>query len=216
MRKRYSGIPEDLEFITGFDGDDDADDADDGTGGDDGSSDSGSDGDDGGGTGAEGKPDTATLTMQKLRRENKTLAKELKGLRDFKKGIDDRDKSELDKVREAEQALKSENDVLKQEIITTRIDSQLMHLAGKYKFRDTDDVLRLVNRDDIEIDEETREVDKDSVEKAVKTLVEAKPHLIFAEGEALPPSGSKFGGKKKADGKTTEEALREKYPSLRR
>jgi len=213
MRKRYD-IPEDLQFIMGFDGDeDDSDDADDGS--DDGSSDSGDDGDDGTDAGGD-KPDTATETMRKIRRENKTLMKELKGLRDFKKGIDDRDKSELDKVREAEQALKSENDVLKQEIITTRIDSQLMHLAGKYKFRDTDDVLRLVNRDDIEIDEETREVDKDSVEKAVKTLVEAKPHLIFAEGEALPPSGSKFGGKKKADGKTTEEALREKYPSLRR
>lgn len=176
------------------------------------------------GSGGEGKggDETAGLksALDKERRERKRLEKEAKQLRKFKEESESKDDSDKDKaVKEAERE-KAKTVRLAEKLKGNAVDTAIIKLAGKHKFRDVDDALRLLNRDSIDVDQDEDEpddveVDEKSVDKALKALASAKPHLILADGEEHP-SGSKFGGRKKDDQQADEEALRDKYPALRR
>lgn len=153
--------------------------------------------------------------LNKERKARKTYEKELKELRKFKEELENADKSEKERAEErAEKAEKALADA-QRALQETRLNSQISELARKARFRDIDDALRLIDRSEIEADDEGN-FDKKAVEKAVKALADSKPHLVLSEGEESAPSGSKFGGKKKSDKKATEKKLKDKYPALGR
>jgi hypothetical protein len=160
--------------------------------------------------------DTSGLksALKKEREARKQYEKELKELRKFKEELEDKDKSEAqkaaDRAEKAEKALEAAQGALR----NTQLDFAISGVARKMRFRDVDDALIFVNRDEIEFDDDG-DFDKKAVEKAVKAIADKKPHLLLSEGEGAP-SGSKFGGKKKTDKKATEEQLKKKYPALGR
>lgn len=157
--------------------------------------------------------DTSALkkALEKERKERKRLAKEAKELQKFRKQIEDKNKSEVDQAKDAAAEAAAEAEKWRNQFFETQVNFAIQSAAQKARFRDADDALRLIDRSEIEIDEEDGTFDEKAVEKAVKALAESKPHLVLPEGEELPPSGSKFGGKKKSDKKATEEALKKKY-----
>lgn len=174
------------------------------------------------GESGEGKEDTRGLksALDKERRDRKRFEKELKALRKFKDDTESANDSEKDKAEKEATKAKEKNAKLATKLRENAIDTALIKLAGKHKFRDVDDALRLVNRESIDVEQDEDEpddieIDEKSVEKALKALATSKPHLVLADGEE-DRSGSKFGGKKKGDEGTDDDALRNKYSALRR
>lgn len=102
------------------------------------------------------------------------------------------------------------------------------------KFQDPDDVLRLIDRDDIDVDQDDDDpskvsVDSNDVRQALKELAKRKPHLLIkgeGEGEGGEGDGGsgkggsktgKFGGGAGKDkGAARREELLKKYPALGR
>lgn len=104
------------------------------------------------------------------------------------------------------------------------------------KFTDPDDVLRLVDREGIDTDQDDDdpsrvEVDEDDVRRAIKALAKRKPHLLVKkeeESESSSSGGGGGGGDRrtgrfsggKNSGQTAEAArraeLERKYPALGR
>lgn len=98
------------------------------------------------------------------------------------------------------------------------VDTAILKFAGDFK--DPSEVLALIDRKDIEVDQDEDdpslvEIDEESVEDAVKAFRKKKPHLLKSKEQRVP-SGSKFGGRKKKSNEPSEQELRKKYPSLRR
>ena len=152
--------------------------------------------------------------LQKEREARKQLEKEMKELRKFREEKENEDKTELQKAQDKADKLEKEHQQALEKLRDTQLDFAISAAARKSKFRDIDDALRLINRSEIEFDDDG-EFDTKAVEKAVKAVADAKPHLVLSDGESAP-SGSKFGGKKKGDKKASEETLKSKYPALGR
>lgn len=98
------------------------------------------------------------------------------------------------------------------------VDTALLRFASQ--FEDPEDLLRLVNRQDIDVDQDDEdpseiEVDPESVEEAVKALLKKSPHLAKKTARKGTKSGSQFGGAKKGSKAMSEQELRKKYPALR-
>lgn len=195
------------------DSDDDSDDQDDK------SSDSGKKSE---GTKDEDDKDTSGLksALKKERDERRALAKEIKELRKFKDEADSKDKTEGEKAQAVATKAQQKADRLAVKLRDTALENVVTKLATKHKFVDIDDALRLIDRSEIQIDQDEDDpsdltIDEKSVDKALKALAEKKPHLI-GDGEGLPASGSKFaGGRKNTDPNADNEALKQKYPALR-
>jgi len=157
--------------------------------------------------------------LDKERKLNKNNTKLLKQLQKEKA---DRETAELGETaaakKQAEDAA-GRVTALAAKLKTSAVDSAIVKLATKYKFRDVDDALSQVNRTGIEIEQdedspEDVEVDLTTVEAAVKALAEKKKYLIQSEGET-DPSGSQFAGERKDKKTLDKEALMKKYPALR-
>lgn len=169
----------------------------------------------------EEKQDNTALVsaLKKEREARRKLEKENKRLAKTKKSLEDKDASDLDKAKNEATENKTKAEKLAAKLKQSALDNFIQKKAMNMKFVDLDDALRLVDREliDVEQDEDDPDeivIDEKSVDDALKALVTKKPHLI---GEAKPPaSGSKFGGSKDKKEPDQDEALREKYPALRR
>jgi hypothetical protein len=104
----------------------------------------------------------------------------------------------------------------------TALEGAIKEAAQKAKFRDPDDVITQLQRNNfagIEIDQDDDdpadiEIDAKSVEKAVKAVATAKPHWLIAAGDGAPSGGSFNGGK--PGGKSNKNAeYADRYPALR-
>jgi hypothetical protein len=102
------------------------------------------------------------------------------------------------------------------------IDDAIVAEARKQGFIDPTDALLDDIRDEVDYEQDKDdpsqvEIDTDSVEDAVKDLADRKKHLIGSPEDRKNKSGGKFKGKRGgSDGdKSTEEKLRDEYPSLR-
>jgi hypothetical protein len=214
-----------LGFIVGFEGegsDDDSgeggddDDADDPP--DDDSEDDDSDDDDTDDDSDDKGLDKLRKALKAERRENRKNSRELKKLQRAQAEVADKDLKESDKARKEADELRQRVGNLGAKFQKVAVDALIAQHATKLKFRDIDDALSLVKRDDIVVDQDEDapddvEVDEQSVIDALKALKKSKPHLILAEGDE-EPSGGKVGGKKTPD-ELSDEKLRDQYPALR-
>lgn len=100
------------------------------------------------------------------------------------------------------------------------VDAVITKVASRMNFVDMEDVLRLVNRSEFDINQDEEDptdviIDEDGVEDALKALAKKKKYLVATDGDK-PKSGSKMSGKGKKSKGADEEALRQKYRALRR
>lgn len=158
--------------------------------------------------------------LKKERTERRRLDKELKAALKFKEEAESKDKTETDKAKDEATKASARADRLTTRLREQAVDTEIIKAGTKLKFRDLDDALKLINREDIEIDQDEDDpsditVDVKSVEDALKALAKNKPHLLVAEG-STERSGSKFAGGKKSQDELDEDALRGKYPALAR
>lgn len=98
------------------------------------------------------------------------------------------------------------------------VDAVILRYAGD--FQDPGDVLKLVNRSEIEVDQDDDdpseiEVDEESVEDAVKALAKKKKHLLKSKEQQRSKSGSKMNGRRTKTSEPSDQALRDKYSALR-
>jgi len=157
-----------------------------------------------------------------LRRERAAAKKAQKDLKAAQKRIDDMDskeKSETDKAKEDASKAESKAQKLASKLLTSAVDNAVIKHAQKLKFRDIDDALKLVDRTEIDVEQDEDDpgeidLNDESVVSALKALAKAKPHLIVAEGQE-DKSGSKFGGGRQKSQKEMDDAeLKAKYPAL--
>lgn len=217
-------------LIIGAEGDGDGE----GEGGENGSGDSGDgsgdgdpgDGDGDAGDGSDGdegeKPDVKGLksALEKERAANKQKDKELKALRKAKEAKENAEKSDAERAETERAAAVAKAEKLAAGFLKTNINSAIRRAAEKAGFIDPDDAVGSISREDItfeqdEDDPSDVDIDQKSVEKAVKALATKKPHFVKSGTGDGEPSGSQFGGSKQKGKKSSDDQLRERYPSLR-
>lgn len=156
--------------------------------------------------------------LAKERRLNKRLARDNTRFKNAQgtKQQQDLDELEQTKAREAEATTRAEK--LAAGLLKRDIDTAIKEAARELKFLDVTDAIDGVDRSAIVFDQDDEDptdidIDLATVQAAVKKLSTKKPHFISRGTDDGEPSGSGFGGTKKTK-KTTEDALKELYPSL--
>lgn len=207
----------------GSDGDGDDTGGDDDTGGGDGDGDAGDD----------DLPDDLEGLKKALKTERELRKKMQKGQklterenRRLKKAQDDLKAAEEGEVAAAkksadEAAAKVKN--LGEKLKQSALERAITEAARKAKFRDPDDVITQLQRNNfagIDIDQDDEdpsdiEIDPASVEKAVKAVATAKPHWLIAAGDGSPSGGSFNGGKPGGKGGDKNKEFADRYPALR-
>lgn len=209
-----AGMPDDDDAGNGDEGEGDEGD-DDGSSGD-GSGSSG-DGDDGKGV---KDPDKKRLSEEaaKHRIAAKTAQKELDKANVRLKELEDKDKSEVDKLKsDLEAATKK----LEQQLELNKkaaIKLAFYDCGAADLFRNPATALKLLDTDDIEIDDDG-EVDSKEIKKRADALIKEEKYLAKnAEGEGAgdgnPPSGGTNNGRKGGKADLEKEALKKKFPAL--
>lgn len=171
------------------------------------------------------KPDRDTeglkSALRKERQQRRESEKELRELKKFKEEQESKDKTETDRAKEEATKATTKAARLAEQLRTRVVDNEIIRLGTKLNFQDVDDALRLIERDEIEIDQDEDDpskvtVDPKSVEDALKALAKKKPHLLKQEGDGEDRSASKFGGGRQSKEDLDDEALRARYPALAR
>lgn len=162
--------------------------------------------------------------LRKERMARKKADRELRKLKAGKKPVDDEsdedDKDDDEKTKDSPKLAKEQekNQKLATKLLDQAVDTAIIKHAGDFK--NTDEVLLLINRKEIEVDQDEDdpteiEIDEESIIEAVKKLRKKSPHLLKSKEERVQ-SGSKFGGRKKTSKEPSDDALRKKYAALRR
>jgi hypothetical protein len=161
--------------------------------------------------------------LRKERIQRRNAEKELKKLHRGASQKDEQDTKDVAKANARAQSAEAKSEKLAAKLRDRAVDSEILIAATKMKFADVDDAIALLDRDDIDVEQNDDDpsdvqVDRDSIEEALKVLVKKKPHLLRVESEGgSDRSGGKFGGRRDGSkGDPDEEALKELYPALRR
>jgi len=167
--------------------------------------------------------------LRKERRERKSLEREAKARKAAETKTNEQEASELVKEREAREASDKRVKSLATGLLNTQVGIAVTRAATKAGFHDPEDAIRLIDRDDLDIEQDEEnpasiEIDAKSVEDAVKALAKKKPHLIGKadgkedeDGGKGRPTGSPLGTRRGTSQQTSDEdKLRDKYPALRR
>jgi len=176
-------------------------------------------------SGEEEKPDVEGLKSA-LQKERKSRREAERELRKERRAKTEQQQNKEQEASEAEQArAETAKERTKSERLATRLrDTAVDNLILKYagdQFADLDDVLKLIDREQIDVDQDEDDpadvqVDQDTVKDAVKKLAKSKPHLLKVTGEGGNRTGSQFGGGNKGGDGLDEETLMARYPALRR
>lgn len=156
------------------------------------------------------------LTAEAEKASKKPVPKSGSGSKSTEDDEDDSKTAELEESRQRSVRLA-------ERLAKNAVDTSIIKAAGPFKFKDVDDVLALINRADIDVEQDdddptSVEVDEDTVKDALKALAKKKPHLLVQEEKEGGPSGSgsKFGGGRNGNDATSKDALKKKYPALNR
>lgn len=168
------------------------------------------------------KPDVTGLksALEKERAANKQKDKELKALRKAKEAKENAEKSDVERAETERATAVAKAEKLAEGFLRTNINGAIRRAAEKAGFIDPDDAVGSINRDDITFEQDDDDpsdvdIDQKSVDKAVKALATKKPHFVKTGTSDGEPSGSQFGGSKQKGKKSSDDELRERYPSLR-
>jgi hypothetical protein len=176
--------------------------------------------------GEEEKPDVEGLKSalqkeRKSRREAERALRQAKRVQQEQQQNKDQEASEVEVAKAETAKERSKSEKLATRLRDTAVDNLILKYAGD-QFADLDDVLKLIDREQIDVDQDEDDpadvsIDEDSVKDAVKRLAKSKPHLLKIVGEGGDRTGSEFGGRKKGqDDALSEEVLMARYPALRR
>jgi len=177
-------------------------------------------------SGDEAKPDVEGLksALSKERKGRREAERELRKERRVKQEqqqTKDQEQDEVKRIQAERDTERSKSEKLAERLANVAVDSAIMRYAGD-QFADMDDVLKLINRTDIDVDQDDEDpssvnIDEDTVKEAIKSLAKAKPHLLKVTGEGGSATGSAFGGGNKSGKKDalSEEAIMAQYPALR-
>jgi hypothetical protein len=161
--------------------------------------------------------------LRKERKARRDAERELKRITREKATTDEQDTKDVAAAKARADAADAKSEKLATKLKDSAVNEVIIKVATKMKFADLDDAIALIDRAELDVDQDDDDpsnvdVDEDSVSDALKALVKKKPHLIQVEGEgAAGRSGAKMGGRR--DGKSgdpDEDELRELYPALRR
>jgi hypothetical protein len=174
------------------------------------------------------KPDveglkSALTKERKSRREAERELRKHKRTQQEQQQNKDQEQDEVKKIQAERDSERSKSEKLAVRLQNVAVDNLIMRYAGD-QFADLDDVLQLINRDDIDVDQDDEDpaditVDEDTVKDAVKKLAKAKPHLLKVKSEGGEGTGSQFGGGKNNGGKgdpLSEEVLMARYPAIQK
>lgn len=168
--------------------------------------------------------------LKKERQSSRTNSKSVRTLerqlRDAQKKLDeqaDKDKSETERANKQAQTAQEKVTKLAARLQRQALDQIIEREARALKFKDVDDALSLVDRSEIEVDQDDDDpaditIDAKSVKRAVKALAERKKHLIGDDdspGGDSGPSGSRFNSGQKDKQQASADALKALYPALR-
>lgn len=126
------------------------------------------------------------------------------------------EKSEIERERIKAQKAAEKAERLAASYLTEKLENAIR--AAATDFIDTDDVINAISRDDLVFEQDADDpskvnIDKKSVDRAIKALAARKAHWLKAGTEDGGPTGSSFGGGKPKKPDPTEE-YKTKYPSL--
>lgn len=189
------------------DKDKDKDADDDGDGGDDDDSDD-SDDDDDSDIKAELK-----RTREALKKANKEAKDRRLKLKKLEKAEAERAKAEmsdLEKMQTELDAATAERDSLKAGLTEVTIRHAFHQAANALGFVDPDDAYDLVDRSEIEFDEETLEVT--GIDKLLKALAKAKPYLLSATDDDTTTRGTPGSRKKRVKDKKDKKGTKDDLP----
>jgi len=155
------------------------------------------------------------------RRRAKTLDRETRLTKKQKEDEELAKKGELEAATEKLTRSEQRVQALGAQFKKSAMDSALREEARRLNFIDPEDALTMVDRSEIEVDQDDDDpakvdIDKESLKKAVKSLADRKKHLLKSGTEDDEPTGSSFGGGSSRTGKkkTAQQELMERYPSL--
>lgn len=164
----------------------------------------------------------ALETERKQHREERKLRR--KAERDARQAAQQKEESEEAKTLEETQtklaAEADKNSKLATRLLNNERDAAILAEARRQKFIDPTDALIDDVRNAVEVDQDDEdpsdiEVDSTSVKNAITKLATSKKHLIGEPNEG-DRSGSRFRKRgTKDDEATSDEKLKETYPSLR-
>lgn len=148
------------------------------------------------------------LTVRDLKRKNADLESRLARLEKGKgKSKDDADEDEDDDKSTATDTRLQER--LRTQTIRTEFTDLVTKSDSKYKFQDNKAAFRLLNLEDVDVDDDG---DVEGLDEAIEDLVQEYPWLLVKE-EKTPnrrrKTGQPTGGRKK--GAPSKEALTKKY-----
>jgi hypothetical protein len=172
------------------------------------------------GSGDEGKdPRVKELSDEAARRrvENKALKTQLEEALQQLKGIEDKDKSEVEKATARVAELEAKQAEMETQLQQERIQRAFL-ASNKYTWHNAERALSLVDLSEVTIDDDGKVT---GLDKALEKLAKSDPYLIKAtdEGGSAPKgaSGAPAGsGSKGEKGAADREKLMAKYPALRK
>lgn len=178
------------------------------------------------GTGDEGE-DGRTKALRAERKLKREAEAEAKRLRAENEALKRKDMEEVDRLKAELNDASSKNteSLTKLEKLTegfkaSAVKAAISAEASRQNFIDVNDALAGVDFSTLVIDQDEEDpsqvtIDLKTVTAAVKKLAASKPHYIKAGTDDGEPTGSTFGGSRKNNsGETSEDTLRNLYPSL--
>lgn len=138
--------------------------------------------------------------LQKERDDRKAADKELAAFRKAKQAAEDAEKSEVQRLTDAQQRDADKLQRLSDGYRKSAIERAVTEAAAKAKFRDPSDALRpeVLSALGVEQDEDDPTkvtIDSATLNEAIKNLAKNKPHyLVTGQPQGTPRSGSTFGG----------------------
>lgn len=145
------------------------------------------------GDGGSDQPTTETISLEeakKLRKELQQLRRERNDLAKFKKEREDAEKTEADRLRDERAAFEAERQAFANERKQARTASAVEAAARKLGFRNPSKAFRLLDEDDLGIEEDGTPT---KAEEALKALAAEEPYLIGGTNGS-PTNPARGGG----------------------
>lgn len=154
--------------------------------------------------------------LETERAEKKAKDKQLKALLREKQEREDAEKTEIDQHKDKAEKAMTKVELLAATLLKRDLDSAIR--AAAKDFIDPDDALNGIDRSKLVFEQDEDDptditIDLKSIEREVKNLATKKPHFLNKGTDDGEPTGGQFGGSSRKK-KTSDEALKEKYPSL--